>query len=68
MLTVDAHPLLDLQAFIFFTVAALLATAGMLTIRYQVLRIDQYGPGVLGDFFIFGTTCATAGEPLPSAS
>src|SRR5436190_3475331 len=46
--------------FVVLCAAAVLATAGMLAIRYYVLRREQYNSGDAGDFVIFVAVCATA--------
>jgi PAS domain S-box-containing protein len=51
---------LDRLKFVFFTAATILATIGMLAIRYFVLRIEPPSKNDLADFFVFVATCATA--------
>jgi two-component system cell cycle sensor histidine kinase/response regulator CckA len=51
---------LDRLMFVVFSAGAVLATAGMLAIRYYVLRLEQYSVADAGDFFIFAVVCATA--------
>jgi PAS domain S-box-containing protein len=51
---------LDRWRFAVLSAAAVLATVGMLAIRYYVLRLEQYNSGDAGDFFVFAVICATA--------
>ena len=43
-----------------FTGGMILSLAGMLAIRYFVLRAEPFSNNDMGDFFIFALTCATA--------
>jgi hypothetical protein len=52
--------LLDRLTIVIFTATAIVATSGMLAIRYFVLRAERYSANDMGDLFIFTLTCATA--------
>lgn len=52
--------LLGRWVLVFFTAATILATAGMVAIRYYVLQIEKRNHDDLGDFSIFVVTCVTA--------
>ena len=45
---------------VLFTAATVLGTAGMLAIRYFVLRAEPYSTNDLGDYLVFSLTCTTA--------
>jgi len=51
---------LDRLMLLLLTAIAILATSGMLAIRYFVLRAEQYSTNDMGDLFIFVLTCAIA--------
>ena len=60
VLIVVSALLLDRLTILFFTTTAILATLGMLAIRYFVLRAERYSMNDMGDFVVFALTCATA--------
>ena len=60
VLIVVSALLLDRLTIVFFTTIVILATLGMLAIRYFVLRAERYSMNDMGDFFVFALTCATA--------
>jgi PAS domain S-box-containing protein len=60
MLIIVASLLLDRLKLALFTAAALAGTAGMLAVRYYVLRLEQYNSGDLGDYFVFVVACMMA--------
>jgi len=60
VLMVVSGLLLDRRRMALFAVAAILATFGMLFIRYFVLRAEEFSSNDMGDFFIFALTCSTA--------
>jgi PAS domain S-box-containing protein len=60
VLIVVSGLLLDRLTIVFFTATAIVATSGMLAIRYFVLRAERYSANDMGDLFIFTLTCATA--------
>jgi PAS domain S-box-containing protein len=60
VLIVVSGLLLDRLTIVFFTATAIVATSGMLAIRYFVLRAEHYSANDMGDLFIFTLTCATA--------
>jgi hypothetical protein len=60
LLIVMCSLLLDGLTLVIFTVAEILAVAGMLSIRYFVLQAERFSMNDMGDLFIFALTCATA--------
>jgi PAS domain S-box-containing protein len=50
----------NLAMLVCFTAGTLLATMGMLAIRYFVLKAERFSPNDMGDLFIFCITCACA--------
>ncbi len=60
VLIVLASLLLARRMLVLFTGTILLATAGMLGMRYYVLRTEEYNLNDLGDFLIFVIICATS--------
>jgi len=58
ILIVLASLLLDRLMFATVFTVAMLATIGMLAIRYYVLRLEQLNPGDVGDFFVYCILCA----------
>ena len=60
VLIVVSALLLDRLIIVFFTTTAILATVGMLAIRYFVLRTERYSTNDMGDFFVFALTCVIA--------
>jgi PAS domain S-box-containing protein len=60
VLIVVASLLLDRRLLVLFTAVAILATCGMLAIRYFVLREEPYSTNDMGDLFIFAVICAMA--------
>jgi PAS domain S-box-containing protein len=60
VLIVVAGLLLDRLKHVLVTGGAILATCGMLAIRYFVLRAERYSTNDMGDLFIFALFCAIA--------
>jgi two-component system, cell cycle sensor histidine kinase and response regulator CckA len=51
---------LERRMLVLFTAGIILAVAGMLAVRYFVLRAERFSTNDMGDLFIFALTCATA--------
>ena len=51
---------LERRMLLLFTAGIILSVAGMLAIRYFVLRAERFSKNDMGDLFIFALTCATA--------
>jgi PAS domain S-box-containing protein len=51
---------LDRRMLVVFCTGTILAVAGMLAIRYFVLRAERYSTNDMGDLSIFALTCATS--------
>ena len=60
LLIVVCSLLLDSVTLVFFTAFEILGVAGMLAIRYFVLRAERFSMNDMGDLFIFALTCAIA--------
>jgi two-component system cell cycle sensor histidine kinase/response regulator CckA len=60
VLIVVASLLLERLRLVLFSAGVILSAAGMVAIRVQVLHLEQYNRGDLGDLFILGLTCAAA--------
>jgi hypothetical protein len=50
----------NLAMLVCFTAGTVLATMGILTIRYFVLRAERFSANDMGDLFVFCVTCASA--------
>ena len=50
---------LERRMLLLFTAGIVLSVAGMLAIRYCVLKAERFSTNDMGDLFIFAVTCAT---------
>jgi two-component system cell cycle sensor histidine kinase/response regulator CckA len=60
LLIVLASVVWSLKILVWFTTSTILAAAGMLGVRYFVLKVERFSANDMGDFFIFCITCASA--------